>query len=252
MNNNEIIQETYKLPSLGKLNNIKDSVTLRPMTTDEELLRLDATGREANRVFCDIIDACVVEPKKFKSYYLPIQDQVFLLYKLRTVTYGSKYNVSLICPHCGSPITLDVDLDSLPINYIEEEEFRKINEYTLPKTGDHIKQKILTPALQDDIDSALEDKKEKLNRPLKPSEVVLERLCLRIAQVNGETMIPEMVKNYLRGLSAVDFQTIKTHDVYLKTFGIQTAGIKTRCPQCMLEFKFALPLTKEFFEPEYL
>ena len=125
MNNNEIIQETYKLPSLGKLNSIKDSVTLRPMTTDEELLRLDATGREANRVFCDIIDACVVEPKKFKSYYLPIQDQVFLIYKLRTVTYGSKYNVSLICPHCGSPITLDVDLDSLPINYIEEEEFRK-------------------------------------------------------------------------------------------------------------------------------
>lgn len=248
----DVMKGTYKLPSLGKLNKIADSVTLRSMTTGEELLRLDATGTEANRVFCDIIDRCVENPQGFKSYYIPIQDQVFLIYKLRTLTYGSKYPVTLYCPHCGSYVKMNVDLDELPITYMDMEEFSKINEFKLPKCGDTIVQKVVTPSLQDEIDKCILDMKEKVGRTLKPSEVLMEKLSIRIKSVNGEVMVPQMTKQYISSLCAIDFQTLRTHDSYLKTFGLQTTGLSRRCPECGLEFKFALPLTKEFFEPEYL
>jgi len=98
---NITIQEEYVLPSLGKLYATKfdPSVKIRSMTVAEEMKRLTKSDKPY-KAMTEIIDACIVNKLPISSYDMCLGDYQYLLHKIRTVTYGPRYKLSMICPHC--------------------------------------------------------------------------------------------------------------------------------------------------------
>ena len=110
------IQESYTLPSNGMVYNdpVDPAITLRSMTTQEEMRRLSTSVEAPYKSTCDVIDACIVGQKPGVSAYdMCLGDYQFLLHKLRTVTYGPEYKLEVKCDACGNIFTSTCNLDDL-------------------------------------------------------------------------------------------------------------------------------------------
>ena len=110
------IKESVTLPSKGKFyRDLKTcDIQLRSMTTEEEMLRVSATNTPYKQL-CEIIDRCTINDIGMSSYDMHIGDYLYLLYKLRVVTYGSEYLNQTICPFCGQINVSKLDLDNLQV-----------------------------------------------------------------------------------------------------------------------------------------
>ena len=99
------IAEGYTLPSKGKIytETVNPNIELRSMTAREEMRRLSPSSTPL-KTLADIIEDCCIEKPAVHVYDMSLGDYEFLLHKLRIVTYGEDYKVSLRCPECGETI----------------------------------------------------------------------------------------------------------------------------------------------------
>lgn len=245
------IAETFTLPSLGKF--YKDSVKeikLRSMTTEEEMRRLSQNG-SPYKILCDVIDACTLEGPNVSSYDMCLGDYQFLLYKIRTVTYGSDYLNGSVCPYCGTFNSTACNLDDLKsIEYDEKENWDQLFNVTLPVTGKQIKLKIQTPHILDDIDK---DKIEFEKRyPESVSDVsLLMTLKHSIELIDGAYMDPMKLELFLRKLPMKDTNKLRLAIAELNNkVGVDTT-LDTKCSnaQCGKQYLTNFRINSEFFGP---
>ena len=106
------IAETFTLPSRGLIyeEKVNPDIVLGSMKTKHEMLRLSAS-ENSNKIMADIIDDCIVGDPGISSYDMCLGDFQFLMYKLRTVTFGPEYEMYTICPYCGADNNLTINLD---------------------------------------------------------------------------------------------------------------------------------------------
>ncbi len=139
------VYESFVLPSKGMIydQEFDPHVTLRSMTTMEEMRRLSPTDTPYKSM-SDIIETCMKNPLPIHVYDLCLGDYQFLLHKLRIVTYGTKYKMMFHCDKCNTTTETIADLDTLPVN---EWDTSIIDSQliTLPKTGHTIELKFQTP-----------------------------------------------------------------------------------------------------------
>ena len=147
------IVNDYVLPSEGKVYgpiDVKPNVTLRSMTTAEEMRRLNHSERQY-KLLAEIIDECITTPLGISAYDLCVADFQFLLHKLRIVTYGPSYKLSTTCPWCTSQNENLVNMDELVVKPFNAEIYEKYSEFELPVTKSKIKLRMQTPRMMDDI-----------------------------------------------------------------------------------------------------
>ena len=152
------IQGIATLPSLGKIygKGINPNIELRSMTTNDEMKRLNHSDKPY-KIMSEIIDDCMIEKCPISCYDMSIADYQYLLHKLRVVTYGADYKVTAKCPYCGTISTITIDLESLVVKQFDEEKYKKYSELDLPRSGNHIKLRMQTPRLLDNISSQVND-----------------------------------------------------------------------------------------------
>jgi len=126
---------TYTLPSLGKVytTKVNPQVTLRSMTTLEEMKRLNKSDYPYKQM-SEIIDDCLVEDPGISAYDMCFADYQYLLHKLRVVTYGEQYSLQSTCPYCYSVNKGTIDLNQMIVKPFNQEEFDKYSEFVLPRT----------------------------------------------------------------------------------------------------------------------
>lgn len=236
------IRETYTLPSEGKLNGIASDFTIRSMTTMEEKKRLGASPVPF-KLMVEVINDCVIEPEKFDCYDLPIGDFQFLMHRLRVVTYGNEYEVPLKCPNCKSNFIDTVDLDKLEVRKYKEGMEEKLY-ITLPRSGDQLKLKFLSPRLYDNISRKSDEIKERFpDYEGSPTYIVTLQEC--IDTINGEKYPPAKLQKYVEEMQQADAKAIQ------KAFNSVDLGVNTRikttCKHCGHKFEYDLPITREFF-----
>ena len=75
------IKEDFTLPSHGKLydTQINDNISLRSMTTLEEMKRL-APSEHPYKMMSEVIDDCLIDKPGISAYDMCIGDYQFLLY----------------------------------------------------------------------------------------------------------------------------------------------------------------------------
>lgn len=244
------VQEVYQLPSLGKLygENYPSEVTIRSMTTFEEKMRLGNQG--FIKTICNILDAVVTSPENFNALDLTTFDFYFLMYKMRAVSYGPTYKVSVRCPHCGKEVVCRVNLDDLGVDYLEDEISEPLSIGPLPRSGDTLECRFLRTK-----DLIYNDKRSKEILRTYPDyegdpKYILEKTS-RIKSVNGKVLNPGEAQMYVEQMPAMDSAYFdQAYSRLTDKVGMQTT-CHEECPECGEVIDFELPFNSEFFRPTF-
>ena len=207
------LRGTYTLPSLGKIYGVDDinpEITLRSMTTVEEMRRLNHSDR-VYQIMAEIIDDCIVDNQlPLSTYDMCLADYQFLLHKLKThnlVTAHKCKNCGFellkTCPNCGATNTTSIDLDSLKVKYFNEEDYKKYSELDLPQTKKHIKLRMQTPRMIDGVTVRAKEQRKK-TPDIVGDPAFLFTLEALIAEIDGVKPDPMTLSNFVRSLPMMD------------------------------------------------
>jgi len=241
------ISGTYTLPSKGIIygDNVKAEFTVRSMTTDEEMKRLNPTDKPY-KAMAEIIDACMVDKPGISAYDMCLGDYQFCLHKLRIVTYGSKYKLSTICPYCGTENSDTVDLSQLKVlEYSKDVE--KYAEVTLPATGKKVTLMMQTPRTLDEIAAQTKESAKKSNG--QKESAFLLNLTSMVDKVDGERLDFMQLQAFVRHLPMADTNMLAAYGDKLNgSIGLDTR-LDNTCEVCGLDYTSNFRTTAEFFRP---
>lgn len=245
------IKESVTLPSKGKF--YKDlktcDIQLRSMTTEEEMLRVSATNTPYKQL-CEIIDRCITNDIGMSSYDMHIGDYLYLLYKLRVVTYGSEYLNQTICPFCGQVNVSKLDLDNLQVLEMTDD-IASLIELQLP-SGDHfVTLKYKTPRECDLIDKEIEEFKHR-NPNTDVNIDFLIDLRHGIKLVDGQHYDALKLDAFLKKLPMKDTNAILNalDKINLEVGVNNTLVEKCKNSRCGLDYTTSFRFTSEFFRPK--
>lgn len=251
MNENYTIAEEYTLPSNGLIYDqpVESTVKLRSMTIQEEMRR-QSGGTATHASLCEIIDRCIVNNIGISVYDMAFPDYEFLLHKLRVVSYGQAYKMVVGCPHCGKKQIYVANLDDLKVVTVNPEEYRKLLEVKLPRSGEVVKLKIPTPRLEDKIQNKLREF-NKNNMDYQGDMTPIFTIETLIDTVDGVKMSFVELEKLVKTMQIADYNTIiKTIEKINGAFGLdKKIEIQCNSPKCGKEFLTFFRLTSEFFGP---
>lgn len=243
------IGEGFELPSHGKIYDVPvdQHIELRSMTARDEMKRLSPSSTQFKKL-ADIIEGCMIEKPKIHVYDMALGDYEFLLHKLRIVTYGSKYKMTLTCPHCLEAFDTEADLEQLQIIDFDEEKFNSLQTFVLPVSGDTVKIKFQTPRMLDEVELQTKEAKRKY----RTADVEFDLYFLLkniIDEVNGIKLAPEKIETYINNLPAKDMTKIVNNlDALNACIGVDST-IYVDCNKCGGEVRTSFRFGSEFFRP---
>lgn len=249
MNQNDYtINQTFTLPSRGRVYNelVGPDVTLRSMTTQEEMKRLSHSDLPYKNI-CEIIDDCIVSNCGISSRDMCLADYRFLLYMLRVVTYGNNYKLSTTCPYCGCSNVDTIDLTKLTEFEYNHEEVSKYLAFQLPRTGSNIEIYLQTPRMVDTAQYNSKEYRKKTGQTIDYTTVfTIQEL---IKTIDGEPVNPIKITEWVKNLPMADTNTILAYaDKAGRSFGIDNT-LHCMCDVCGMDYYVSLRADREFFRP---
>lgn len=245
---NGMLTETYTLPSKGKLygEDFPEEITVRSMTTSEEKMRLGNQG--FLQTMCNILDATASFPEGFDAKKLSVFDFHFLMYKMRAVSYGPTYKVSVTCPHCGKTTICRVNLDDLAVEYLPEAFEDPFDIGPLPVSGDILQCKYSRVVDMLNTERKAEEMLEKYPEYEGDPRYILNMVS-KIHAINGKEVTNLEKQLYVERMLAMDSNYFQ--QMYTRSVG--TVGMTTECHEecssCGGSLVFDLPVNSEFFRP---
>lgn len=250
MNESYIVTETYQLPSMGLIYDkpISPMVTLRCMSTEEEMRRQPSSGDYHLKTLCDIIQKCIIGDLGMSVYDLHLGDYIYLLHKLRIVTHGSEYKLSSRCPICGNIFKTSFDLDSEVVLKYDEEEYNNAKVITLPQSKAVIELNYQTPKSIDYVNA----RKKEMEKKAESKEIdfgYMLTLMQAIKTVDGKQLSSAALENFVRHLPARDSNfLLQASAKFNNLIGVEPI-ITLKCPDCDQTYETPFRITAEFFGP---
>lgn len=244
------IAENYTLPSHGKIYGVEVTphIKLRSMTTQEEMKRL-APSDKAYKNICEIIDDCLVEKPGISSYDMHLGDYQFLLHKMRVVTYGPDYTLQSSCPYCGSINSDSISLDDIQVFDFNEEDFKKYFEFDLPKSKKHIKIRMQTPRILDEIQERAKELKRKSPNFIGDPAFLIS-IEMMIDEIDGKKPNPLNLTEFVKNLPMMDTNYIVKHCQKInESVGLDTL-LSNTCDVCGLDYETRFRTNGGFFGPD--
>ena len=242
------IKEDFELPSKGMIYGKKfdPHFTLRSMTVEDEMRRL-APSQNPYKSMSDIIESCLEEKFPIPVYDLCLGDYTYLLHKLRTVTYGSDYNIRFTCPNCGSSDIISINLDDMKVNEYTKD-LKDMMTVKLPVTGNEVKLRFQTPRDLDRINKEAKKMREDFPEMVGDPTILLTLQSL-IESIDGEDIDPIMIRETLKKLPMKDTNVIsKTATKLNSSIGVDST-LHIHCNQCGGDIETPFRYTDEFFGP---
>ncbi len=224
-NKEQVIE--LELPSRGYGYTFTDGSTkvkVKPMTFADEKTILSAGKTGADPVSV-LLNRCVLNLQINKTY---IFDKLFLLLKIRELSYGGSYQAAVHCPSCNKENNLDIKIGSLLINYINDD-FTDPMEVTLPVAGKKVL--IKHPKVED----------EQYLGTFEKSTSNLWRFIVSIDGHNNSVVINKVLEK----LHLKDVNTI-IKSVINSKYGV-VPSVKMECVECNKLNTLDLPISADFF-----
>ena len=244
------ILNQFNLPSKGLVysKEINPVVTLRAMTTVEEMKRLNHSDRPY-ALMAEVINDCIENDIGIHVYDMCVPDYQFLLHKLRTVTFGPEYKTTSRCPFCMSDNEHTIHLESdLKVTSIDEEILKKYSEIVLPVSKHTIRLRMQSPRILDDITIKAKEIR-KASPEYSGDPAFLLTLQALIGTIDGKVYEEFKIDPFLRKLSMMDTNyLIKAGQKLNTSFGIDPQ-IDHKCNICGLTYNSSFRITSEFFGP---
>lgn len=239
-------ETTVKLPSKGILyEGVPEDVTLRAMTTNDEKIIFGSTTPNA---VSKILQRCIVSPEDLDISKLTPSDESYLLLKLRTHTYGSDYPIVGHCPECGASNTYDINLDELPVTYLNDD-FTEPFDIKLPSSEDTLSVRLLRNHDYTQIHSQTKKIAKKLRANVKELEFIY-RMAKYIVKLNGEDIDQVKAQEYVGNLVGKDSAYFFWKINKIANFGVDTTSTVV-CKDCGEEFDLPFEINSEFFRPKF-
>ena len=246
---NYTFAEGYELPSKGLIydEKVNSHVELRPMSARDEMKRTAATTTPLKQL-ADIIEGCMIEKPGVHVYDMAFGDYEFLLHRLRVITYGADYKMSVKCPFCGEMFDTTADLDKLTVKDFDENEFNALKVIKLPDSSKTISLKIKTPRMLEEADI----KAKELKRKIKDGDMDYSayiNVCQAIGTIDGNKMKDYEIENFVDHMSAKDLRVIVIALEKLNSYVGVDNSIFLTCPKCKEDVLTFFRFGPEFFEP---
>jgi hypothetical protein len=220
----EIVLE---LPSKNKFYTLKDPakpITIRPLTFEDEK-KMMSSKQGGSKLLNSLLTACVSNIDISQVLQL---DKLYMLMKLREVSYGEEYGAKITCPSCKNDNHIVFNLSELPVTYVDEDMLNPTSVY-LPVLQKTIKVKLPTIA----------DESYLLN-----SEIAMANLWRFVTEIEGHVN-KKIISQVIQKLP------LKDAHVLLKVMGGEGLGINTNvkfsCSYCSLVEEMELPIGADFF-----
>lgn len=247
------ITDTFELPSRGLVydKKVEPFITVRSMTTQEEMLRLSPSDLQYKNL-CLMIDSCIVDKIGISSYDMCMADYQYLLQKLRIVTYGPMYDVVTVCPSCGMHNKEQIDLSQIEVKKLSEDvNINDLQKIHLPVTDVDVEIKFQTPRMFDIATYNNKEYKQKASDSATDQTTVFLIQEL-IKTIDGKAPNKLKLTQWVRELPMKDTNILLASVEKLnKTFGIVNE-IKCQCNLCLMPFYTAIRADREFFRPSVL
>ena len=215
-----------ELPSECKIYELEDPnmpVTIRPMTFEDEKSIVSAK-KEQDPVNL-VLQRCVTNVKILEL--LPM-DKLFLIMKLREISYGDDYNTLLICQECKAENPTTVKLSQLNINPVPDD-FEDPITIKLPQLGKDIK--VRQPRVRDE-------------KAFADTATALDQIWRFVVEIEGHTD-KSIIAAVIDRLPLKDVRTIL--NAIKSEYGVDTK-IKFACKDCGGVSVVDLPIDANFFD----
>ena len=243
------IMEGYELPSKGKIydKTVNPHIELRSMTARDEMKRLSPSSTPL-KTLADIIEGCCIEKPAVHVYDMALGDYEFLLHKLRIVTYGEDYKVSLRCPECGELVEAVAKLDQLQVKDFDEETVNNLKTFSLPKTGRMVSLNFTSPRSMEESEVKVKEMKRRYKDATLDFDTLV-KLLINIDTVDGEKKNEHELQTMITNLPAMDLQKILNNiDKLNQQVGLENI-LYLDCPKCNEEISTFFRFGPEFFRP---
>lgn len=239
--------ESFTLPSKGLVydKKVNPNITLRSMTTMEEMKRLSPTTMPY-KVMSDIIESCMKEKPDIHVYDMCLGDYQFLLHKIRIVTYGPEYKMAVKCPECKEITESVANLETLEIHEWDESYAEK-KLITLPVTGKQIELRFQTPHDLDVIAYKNKEMRKKTKQNIDYS--ILFTLMSLIKTVDGRELNSLELEEFVKALPNKDANYLINRSTELSELVGVDNTITLNCIACGEEMTLPFRITSEFFGP---
>ena len=242
------IKEDFKLPSEGKIyaKPIDPNISLRSMTVEDEMKRL-SPSKNPYKNMSEMIESCLSEKLPIPVYKLCLGDYIYLLHKLRTVTYGPTYHTRFQCPICNKIEEFDINLDEEKILKYDKS-IEKLMTIELPVTKHKVKLRFQTPADLDWIVNRTTELKEQ-NPDMKFDPYVALTLETFIDSIDDHPVDKALIYEQIKELPMADANAIlKKGSELNEKVGVDTI-VKVHCDNCNNDVNITFPYTSEFYGP---
>ena len=215
-----------ELPSESKVYRLEDPgapITIRPMTFEDEKALVSA-GKGDDPVNL-ILQRCTTN---IRIPDLLSMDKLYLIMKLREISYGDDYNTLLVCSHCKAENPTTVKLSQLNVNPVPDD-FEDPITVMLPTIKKEAKVRL--PRVRDE-------------RMMMDTKTALDQIWRFVVEIDGYTdksiVAPVVDKLPLRDIRTI-LNAIKTD------YGVDTK-IKFECNSCGGVTVVDLPIDSNFFD----
>jgi hypothetical protein len=198
--------------------------TLRPMTFDDEKALLANKDPNIDPVNI-LLNRCLTNITVAELYQM---DKLYVLMKLREISYGDEYQFEITCPSCQKPSEVMFKLSELPMKEVEEE-FGDPIEVTLPVLGHKLTIKL--PRVKDE-------------QYFETTERALSNLWRFVMNINEFTQKAVITK-------VIEKLPLKDAHAVLNAISGTKYGLDTQvnflCHYCSTRTKMEMPITSDFF-----
>lgn len=200
------------------------TITISPIKFDDERQMAGSVKNKINPINL-ILSKCV---KGVDSSELLLMDKLYLLLKIREISYGSTFPAKITCPKCALEAEVNVDLSKLLVNSIPPEikDPREINLPKLNKTA-----KVRFPRVSDE-------------QYLLQQEQVYNNLWRFVTELNGITD-PVFIAKAIPKMHIMDVKFIITN-IMRQDLGLDPKFIY-ECGGCGSESEMSVPINENFF-----
>ena len=213
-----------KLPSRGiGYAGKKKEVTIRAMAFEDE--KALASLKVGDDIIEAILSRCVSNID-IDNLYTP--DKLFLLLKLREISFGDSFKLTAKCRNCKIENDLEIKLSQLPVTEAPED-FSDPREINLPNLGTTASVRL--PRSGDSDYLTTHDK-------------ILDNLW-RFVRKLGDYEDPKVIVKAIKKLKSSDIRTI-INTLLITDFGIETTAL-FMCSNCREENKVDVPISETFF-----
>tara|TARA_R110000737_G_scaffold338475_1_gene359527 strand:+ start:68 stop:910 length:843 start_codon:yes stop_codon:yes gene_type:complete len=218
----------FNLPSKGKpyVNYEKDSIFLRAMKfSDEKRLQKALVGDRSKDALNVVLAGCV---KGIDYGQLTLPDKLYVMFKIRQLSYGKDYPINTTCKGCGTKNELIYDLTKMSLDFMDE----TYQEHCTVDLPDSKKTAYISPI------------RAKHEESLPSPERIMEALPSFITRIDNvsEEMV---IKRFLEQTTIKDVNTLKSA-IFNPKYGMDQAH-KYNCDFCNVQNDVNIGLNENFF-----